>query len=68
MDEFRFHMTLTGRLDETRRGPIVEMLCERFAAIGIDSLTTDRIALFRQDGAQSRFQILDDWPLRAAGA
>jgi len=34
MEEFRFHMTLTGRLNDARRGPIVAQLRERFAANG----------------------------------
>jgi Protein of unknown function (DUF1045). len=29
MEEFRFHMTLTGRLNAERRGPILEMLRAR---------------------------------------
>lgn len=37
MEEFRFHMTLTGRLDAERRGPILEMLRARFAALDLAS-------------------------------
>ncbi|VIO70707.1 hypothetical protein CI1B_33610 [Bradyrhizobium ivorense] len=65
MEEFRFHMTLTGRLSDTRRGPIVTWLRERFAAIGLTTLAVDRIALFRQADAASRFRIIGSWPLRA---
>ncbi|PIS99781.1 phosphonate metabolism protein [Bradyrhizobium nitroreducens] len=63
MDEFRFHMTLTGRLDAERRGPIVEMLRARFAALRIGTLAIDRIALFRQDDARARFRIIGEWAL-----
>ncbi|GMP10123.1 MULTISPECIES: DUF1045 domain-containing protein [Bradyrhizobium] len=63
MEEFRFHMTLTGRLDAERRGPILEMLRPRFATLGLETLTIDRIALFRQDDASARFHIVDEWPL-----
>lgn len=63
MEEFRFHMTLTGRLDAERRGPIVEMLRERFAALRLATLAIDRIALFRQDDAASRFRVIGEWPL-----
>lgn len=63
MEEFRFHMTLTGRLDAERRGPILEMLRERFAALKIDALVIDRIALFRQHDARGRFRIVDEWAL-----
>ena len=66
MEEFRFHMTLTGRLGATRREPILAMLRERFSAIHLDYLAVDRIALFRQEDAQSRFHILKDWELRAS--
>jgi putative phosphonate metabolism protein len=63
MEEFRFHMTLTGRLDATRRWGVIEMLRKRFAATGIDSLSIDRIALFRQDDPSARFRIISAWPL-----
>lgn len=63
MDEFRFHMTLTGRLDAERRGPILAMLRERFAALKLDALAVDRIALFKQDDAKARFRIIGEWAL-----
>lgn len=63
MEEFRFHMTLTGRLDAERRGPILEMLRARFAALGLDTLAIDRIALFKQDDAKARFRIIGEWAL-----
>jgi putative phosphonate metabolism protein len=66
MEEFRFHMTLTGRLDAERRGPIVEMLRGRFAGLGLDTLTVDRIALFKQDDAKARFRIIGEWTLAPA--
>jgi putative phosphonate metabolism protein len=63
MEEFRFHMTLTGRLDAERRGPVLEMLRARFATLGLDALTIDRIALFKQDDAKARFRIVGEWML-----
>ncbi|MDH2384194.1 DUF1045 domain-containing protein [Bradyrhizobium sp. CER78] len=65
MEEFRFHMTLTGRLSNERRGPIVAQLRERFAAIDLTRLAIDRIALFKQADPASRFRIISSWPLRA---
>jgi putative phosphonate metabolism protein len=65
MEEYRFHMTLTGRLDETRRDNVLAMLRERFARLNLSELAIDRIALFRQDDARARFTIVGDWPLRA---
>jgi putative phosphonate metabolism protein len=64
MEEFRFHMTLTGRLGHERHGPVLAMLRERFATIGLARLAIDSIALFRQDGAASRFRIIGDWQFR----
>jgi len=65
MEEFRFHMTLTGRLPAERRDAVVAVLRNRFAAIGLDTLAIDRLALFRQDDTSSRFRIIGHWPLRA---
>lgn len=67
MEEFRFHMTLTGRLSAERRDKVVAMLRDRFAVIDLATLEIDRIALFRQDDAASRFGIIGHWPLRASG-
>jgi putative phosphonate metabolism protein len=63
MEEFRFHMTLTGRLDAERRGPIIAMLRRRFAELRPHALAIDRIALFRQDDAAARFRIIGEWAL-----
>lgn len=65
IEEFRFHMTLTGRLGDERRGEIVAWLRERFATLGLATLAIDRIALFKQADVASRFQIIGSWPLRS---
>ena len=65
MEEFRFHMTLTGRLNAERREPILTMLRNSFAAIGLKTLAIDRIAVFCQENADSRFRIVKDWQLRS---
>jgi putative phosphonate metabolism protein len=67
MEDFRFHMTLTGRLPDERRAPILAMLRHRFSALGLDTLAIDRFALFCQDNAQARFRIVNHWKLRADG-
>ena len=68
MEDFRFHMTLTGRLDAGRRGPVLSMLRNRFSAVGLETLAVDRIAVFRQDDPRSRFRILDHWKLHSEDA
>jgi putative phosphonate metabolism protein len=64
MDEFRFHMTLTGRLDPSRRETVLRMLRDRFAMIGLERLAIDGIAVFCQNHAHSRFRLLKEWKLR----
>jgi putative phosphonate metabolism protein len=64
MEEFRFHMTLTGRLPTARREDVVAMLRSRFSASGLKTLAIDTIALFRQQAPDSRFRIIDRWKLR----
>jgi putative phosphonate metabolism protein len=66
LEDFRFHMTLTGRLDAQRRAPVLNMLRDRFAALGLRTLLIDRIALCRQDAADSRFRILKPFALTPA--
>jgi len=62
-DAFRFHMTLTGRLDAVRRESVLAMLRGRFSELGIAQLAIERIAVFRQDDARARFRIVGSWPL-----
>jgi putative phosphonate metabolism protein len=63
-EEFRFHMTLTGRLPAERRAPVVAMLREKFAATGIGPLAIDAIALCRQETPNSRFRVIGRWQLQ----
>jgi putative phosphonate metabolism protein len=62
-EEFRFHLTLTGRLN-SGHAPILEMLRERFRNTGHRDLAVDRIALFRQDEPAQRFRVIGHWPLQ----
>jgi 2'-5' RNA ligase len=64
MEDFRFHMTLTGRLDAARRDPVLAMLADRFSACQLTTLPIDRIAVFRQENAASRFRVVGHWKLR----
>ena len=65
-EEFRFHMTLTGRLAPERRGEILAIVRRDFARLNLTRLAIDRIALCRQVNPQSRFTVIGHWPLRAA--
>jgi putative phosphonate metabolism protein len=57
-EEFRFHMTLTGSLPRQRHEMIVPMLQALFAGITATPRPIDRIALFYQPDAASRFRII----------
>lgn len=65
--EFRFHMTLTGRLDAKRRDAVLEHMRAAFARrCGDDPIAIDRIALMRQDRADARFRVIGHVALRAS--
>jgi len=63
MEEFRFHMTLTGRLPEQRRAALLALLRDRFVNLALAELAIDRIALFRQDAAATPFRVIGHFPL-----
>ena len=65
MADFRFHMTLTRRLGIERHESVLNMLRERFSALGLATLAIDRVAVFRQDSAVSRFRVVGQWELSA---
>jgi Protein of unknown function (DUF1045) len=59
-DEFRLHLTLTGRLPAERRGAVLSALRKEFvAACGARSVRIDRLALLRQDRPDGRFRVID---------
>ena len=66
-EEFRFHMTLTSRLD-AGNAPVLDMLRDRFRDSGVRDFAIDRIALFRQDGPDRRFCVIGNWPLKSAAS
>jgi putative phosphonate metabolism protein len=64
-EDFRLHLTLTGRLPAERQAAVLPFLRDRFAAVrGAGVVAIDAVALLRQDDAQARFRILT----RAAAA
>lgn len=65
-EEFRFHMTLAGSLPAKRRAAVTQILQRRFDELKLQSVSIDRLALFRQNDAKSGFTIIGHWPLHAA--
>jgi putative phosphonate metabolism protein len=62
-EEFRFHMTLTGRVAPERADSILAVLRARLSGVTRGPLAIDRLALFRQDGDREQFRIIAHWPL-----
>jgi putative phosphonate metabolism protein len=62
---FRFHMTLTGRLPDERRGPWRDALVERFGPLQGEAVTIDALALLRQAPGE-RFRVVERFPLTGA--
>jgi putative phosphonate metabolism protein len=60
LEEFRFHMTLTGRIASDRRAVVHALLRDAFArAVGSEPMPIDRLAVLRQDHPQARFRVID---------
>jgi hypothetical protein len=58
-EEFRFHMTLTGRVAQDRRGQVHTMLQDEFTRqCGGGAIRIDRIALVRQEQRQAPFRVI----------
>jgi putative phosphonate metabolism protein len=58
-EDFRLHLTLTGRLPAERQEVVLPFLRERFAAArGSGAVLIDAVALLRQDDADARFRII----------
>jgi hypothetical protein len=56
--DFRFHMSLTGRL-ASRRRDVLDALRRGFQRIGTDRpIAIDRLALVRQESAQAAFRVV----------
>lgn len=58
LDEFRFHLTVTGRLDRETRGMIAERLAPVVAPLCGQRFSIDGIALFAQPDRRTPFRLL----------
>jgi hypothetical protein len=62
MDEFRFHMTLTGPLDDDEAAPVTAALTAYFAPALATALPVREVCLFGEDTA-GRFHLVRRVPL-----
>jgi hypothetical protein len=66
-DDFRLHLTLTGRLGADRHAVVLAYLRNRFAAVrGACPVALDRIALLRQDRPDTSFLVIRHAAIGAA--
>jgi putative phosphonate metabolism protein len=56
LDEFRFHMTLTARLNEAGRAMVAEALAPLLAPVLAEPLTIESIALFEEPAPGAEFR------------
>jgi putative phosphonate metabolism protein len=64
-DDFRFHMTLTGRIAPARQDPVLACLRDRLVAIEGRRLSVDRVALLCQPDRDTPFRLIASAPLSA---
>jgi Protein of unknown function (DUF1045) len=65
--DFRFHMTLTGRVDMERRDDVLATLQKALDRVCQDRvLAIERISLVRENDANSSFRVIEQATLRAA--
>jgi putative phosphonate metabolism protein len=64
LEEFRFHMTLTGSIAAERRAAIRACLRDAFArACGAAPIVVDRLALVCQEGRNTPFRVIGQAPI-----
>lgn len=61
-EEFRFHLTLTGRLQPAEAKPLLETLRERFAPALGQSRRVEGVALYRQATVDVPFRLVERVP------
>jgi putative phosphonate metabolism protein len=63
-EEFRYHMTLTGRLPADERARWLAALATAFAPLAHEPVEIDAVSLLRQDDRAARFRVVARQPLR----
>jgi hypothetical protein len=64
-EDFRFHMTLTGRLDAEDVAPVLALCRSSFRRHAVPGkIDIDNLALLRQDGEDGQFQVIHTIGLR----
>ena len=64
MDEYRFHMTLTGPLEQPERGRVAAILENVLAPYLAEPVAIDQLALFTQTHRVAPFRVVARFPLQ----
>jgi putative phosphonate metabolism protein len=67
LDDFRFHMTLTERLQAPERDQVLALLAERAAPVCAQPLPIDAIAIFEQPARDAPFILRRRFPFAGSG-
>jgi putative phosphonate metabolism protein len=59
LDQYRFHMTLTGSLAAEQHEEIFARLTDAYAPLAGNTYAIDAISVLRQDDSAARFRVLD---------
>jgi putative phosphonate metabolism protein len=65
LDQYRFHMTLTGSLPAEQREDVARAFAQAYAPLADDPVEIDAISVMRQDDAGSRFRVVGRFSLSA---
>lgn len=68
MEAWRFHMTLSGRLDDVERERLMAVLAPLFRPVSAEPLIVDAISLFRQDDRSAPFRLMRRFPFAGSPA
>jgi putative phosphonate metabolism protein len=61
LSQYRFHMTLTGKVPAGRRKAVLAILLQGFRRSGVEpSVAIDRVALVKQDSPDGSFRVVSD--------
>jgi putative phosphonate metabolism protein len=58
LSEFRFHLTLTGKVPPSRRQSVLAALVEVFGRCAGEAVAVDQLALVKQDSQESSFRVI----------
>jgi 2'-5' RNA ligase len=68
MEAFRFHMTLTTRIEREEHDRLLPLLRHMFGAVTNASFTLDAVSLFYQEARDRPFRLIQRYPFAAESA